>query len=280
MMPASPVEQWLTFYDLPHTEENIKIVTEKMGLDKPLINQYLSWIGAFLKGDWRTSLISGVSIKEQFMKKLPYSISIGLFGIIIAALQAFFIGYGAAVKPGGFLDRFSSFISVFSQSVPSFILSILIIYWFSIKLHLMSFFTGNGIAALITAIFITAFYSTGALSRVVCAAFREEMKKSYVKSAVSRGFERNNYILHHGYKPVLSRLIATITADFAWVFGGSTVLEFAFCIPGVSYFLVESMHKSDYNVIQTYVLVVIVWMFIVHLVLNLLLSLIDVRRNK
>ena len=66
-------------------------------------------------------------------------------------------------------------------------------------------------------------------------------------------------------------------ANFAWVFGGSTVLEFAFTIPGVSYFLVDSMQSSDYTVLQTYILVVVVWMFVVHVILNVVLQLLNAR---
>ena len=68
-------------------------------------------------------------------------------------------------------------------------------------------------------------------------------------------------------------------SDFASVFGASSVLEFAFTIPGLSYFLVRCMQQSDYTVIQSYILIVIVWMFFVHLLLNILLDILDVRRR-
>lgn len=279
MMPVSPVNQWLSAYNLPHTKKNIAYVTKKMGLDRPLIVQYFAWIVNFFRGDWGYSLISQVSILEQFKEKLPYSITIGLFGILIAAVGAFFMGYFAALHRGGIADRVSSGLAIFSQSIPSFILSIIIIYLFSVRLRMLSFFTGDGTYALITAILVTALYSLGSLARVVCDAFREEMGKSYVRFAVSRGFSKETVLFKHAARPVLCRLIATVIANFAWVFGGSTVLEFAFGIPGISYFLVDSMQQSDYNVLQTYILVVIIWMFVVHLVLNLVLDRLDVRRR-
>ncbi len=280
MMPTSPVNQWLSSYNLPHTEENIAYVTERMGLDKPLIVQYLSWMGNFLRGDWGYSLVSHLPIKEQFIKRLPYSVSIGVFGILIAAAVSFFLGYRAALKPGGFADRFSSGLAIFSQSVPSFILSVIVIYFFSVQFRVMKFFTGSGAYALITAILITALYQVGSLSRVVSSAFREEMGKSYVRFSVSRGFSKQYVLFHHTWRPVFCRLVSAVIADFAWVFGGSTVLEFAFAIPGISYFLVDSMTASDYTVLQTYILVVVIWMFIVHLVLNVVLNIVDVRRRK
>ncbi len=279
LMPVTPVEQWLSAFNLPHTEENIAYVTAKMGLDKPLWIQYFAWIRNFFKGDWGYSLQSHLDIREQFAAKLPISISIGIFGILLSAVLSLFLGYGAALKRGGFWDRLSIVISVFTQSVPGFIVSIVIIYAFGVKMKLVKFFTGDGHYAMTAAIVITAFYSLGSFSRVVRNAYREEMTKPYIRFAVSRGFRKERVLLIHGTRPVLIRLISAVLSHFAWVFGGSAVLEFAFSIPGLSFFLVTSMKNSDYTVLQTYLLVLILWMFVVHLVLNLVLEILDVQRR-
>jgi len=279
MMPSTPVEQWLTSFNLPHTEENVQRVTQLMGLDQPLPVQYLAWMRAFLRGDWGLSLISHVSIRDTFLQKMPYSVSIGLGGILLSAVLAFFLGYRAALRVGGFCDRLSSALAIFSQSIPSFITSVFIIYFLSVRLKAVRFFTGGSTSALMTAMAITALYQLGGLSRVVRNAFREEMTRSYVRFAISRGFSREFVLFRHASRPVLCTLISAVIANFAWVFGGSTVLEFAFTIPGVSYFLVDSMKSSDYTVLQTYMLVVVIWMFLVHLTLNLALLALDVRRR-
>ena len=279
LMPSTPVEQWLTSFNLPHTEENVAKVTALMGLDQPLPVQYFAWMRNFFRGDWGLSLISHVSIRETFMQKLPYSISIGLGGILISAILAFFLGYRAALHIGGACDRLSAALAVFSQSIPSFITSVFIIYFLGVKLKAVKFFTGSVRNAMISAILITAIYQLGGLSRVVRNAFREEMRKSYVRFAISRGFSREYVLFRHASRPVLCTLIGAVIASFAWVFGGSTVLEFAFTIPGVSYFLVDSMQSSDYTVLQTYLLVIVIWMFCVHAVLNLALYALDVRRR-
>ena len=279
MMPSTPVDKWLDAYHLPHTEENVRFMTEKMGLDDPAVVQYGKWIGNFVRGDWGVSLVSGENIRERFFDKMPYSFSIGIFGLLIGASVAFLLGYRAALTNGGICDKLTTFMTIFSQSVPMFIISILIINAFGVKLKIASFFTGNGYYSIMAAIVITALYCIGGLSRVVRSAFRGEMGKSYVKFMVSRGFDRKIVLRKHAYKPALSSLISSVITRFAGVFGGSTVLEFAFTIPGVSYFLVDSMQSSDYTVLQTYLLVVVIWMFCVHAVLNLVLYALDVRRR-
>lgn len=279
MMPSTPVDKWLDAYHLPHTEENVAYLTEKMGLDKPLIVQYTSWILNFLKGDWGVSLVSGEDIRARFIAKMPYSFSIGVAGILLGAVSAFFLGFLAAVRRNGFVDRLTTSLTIFSQSVPMFIISIIIINFFGVRLKVAKFFTGDGKYAIIAAILITALYSMGGLSRVVRTAFREEMGKTYVTFMVSRGISPGKALLGHASKPVLASLVSAVITRFAGVFGGSTVLEFAFAIPGLSTMLVSAMDSRDYSILQTYILVVIIWMFLVHLILNLVLLMIGARRE-
>ena len=279
-LPTTPVDMLLEARKLERTEANIAMISRQLGMDRPLFVQYLIWLSAFLRGDWGTSLITGLDIRTTFLRKLPYSICIGLCGITFGAVTAFFLGYRSAIKPGRICDRLSSFLAVFSQSVPSFLITIVIIYFFSVKWKMVKFFTGDGKYALLAACCVSVLYTCGGLSRVVRAAFCEEMEKSYVKFSVSRGFSKNYVLFRHARRPVLCRLISTVIANFAFILGGSTILEFAFAIPGVSSFLVSSMNGRDYTVMQSYIMVVILWMFLVHVILNLVLWLLDVRRRK
>ncbi len=280
MMPVTPEQQYLESMALPQTEENLAMARRMMGLDRPLTVQYLSWIGGFLRGDWGTTMISKQNIRAEFLKRMPYSFSIGLLGTALACLGAYFLGYRAAIHKGGAADRFSSFLSILSQALPEFIVAMLLIYVLSVRLHVAKMFTGNGVMAMICAILITAFAAMGSLTRVVRTAFREEMGKSYVNFSVSRGFPKEKYILLHAGRPVLCRLLGTITARFASIFGGSSILEFAFAIPGVSYFLISNMQDREYTVMQSYVLVVVLWMFVVQLVIQVLIRILDVRTRR
>ena len=279
LMPTSPVDHYLTQMSLPLTEENRQIVRHDMGLDQPLIHQYMNWMGNFLTGDWGTSLASRLDIRKEFFAKMPYSFGLGLGGIVFGALFAYFLGYGAACHRNGLCDQGSSLLSIFTQTVPGFIVAILIIYFFGVKWKIAKFFMGDGRFSMITAVFIMALYRIGPWARVVRNAFRKEMNQSYVKFAISRGIPKHRMLFFHACRPVLCTLISAVMSDFASIFGASSVLEFAFTIPGLSYFLVRCMQQSDYNVIQSYILVVILWMFFVHLVLNLLLDLLDARRR-
>lgn len=163
------------------------------------------------------------------------------------------------------------FISVVSQAVPNFIAAILVIYCLGVRFKMVKFFTGGNVPGVFAAIFLNCLYSVGGLSRVTYAHFREQMNQAYVVFAVSRGFPREYVLIRHAFKPVLSSILSVILSRLDWIAGGSATLEFAFGIPGISYFLVDSMQAKDYYVLQSYVMVIMLWMFLAHVVLGSLM---------
>ena len=140
LLPSSPEETYLRSTGVPVTAENLKNLRAEWELDRPLIEQYLKWIGNFIKFNWGTSLITKNDIKTEMLTRLPYSLGIGLGGVLISAFLSFFLGYLSSLKRNGFFDRFTRGLSLMSQTVPSFILAIIIIYFFSIKWKLTTFF--------------------------------------------------------------------------------------------------------------------------------------------
>ncbi|MDY2737604.1 ABC transporter permease, partial [Intestinibacter sp.] len=212
--------------------------------------------------------------------KLPYSLTIGMGGVISSAFIAFFLGYLAALKDNGIADKITRFLSLFALTVPNFIISVIIIYFIGVKFKLTKFFTGDGRSSVIVATALISFYLVGRFSRIVKTHFREQINQSYIKFAISRGFKKELVLLKHGYKPVLYGLLSIVISNFAWVLGGSSVLEFAFGIPGISYFLINSLKANDYYVIQSYIMVIVIWMFFVHLIFNEVLRALDVRERR
>ena len=144
LMPTSPVDHYLTKMSLPLTEENRAVIRKNMGLDKPVVQQYFDWIFDFLRGNWGVSLTSHTDIRTEFLAKMPYSFGIGIGGILIGAVFAWLLGYRAAYRQSGFCDRFSAALSVVTQTIPGFILALLIIYFLGVKLKAVKFFTGDG----------------------------------------------------------------------------------------------------------------------------------------
>ena len=279
LMPGSPAQLLLQAYDLPETPENIEMIERQWGLDEPLIKQYGAWMKNFLRGDWGRSMISKLEIRKLFLKKLPYSLILGFGSILISSLFAFFMGFAAAIRPGGLADKLSRGLAVFAQTVPSSILAVLTIYLIGVKLKAVKFFTGGSTAGVVAATLFLSLYAVGGLARIVRVHFREQMGKPYIRFAVARGFESNYALLRYGSRPVLYGLVSVLIPKFGWILGGSSVMEFIFTIPGISYFLVDSIRLRDYYVIQSYIMVVVIWMFAINCISNRIMKVLDGREG-
>lgn len=210
LMPGSPAQLLLQAYDLPETPENIEMIERQWGLDEPLIKQYGAWMKNFLRGDWGRSMISKLEIRKLFLKKLPYSLILGFGSILISSLFAFFMGFAAAIRPGGLADKLSRGLAVFAQTVPSSILAVLTIYLIGVKLKAVKFFTGGSTAGVVAATLFLSLYAMGGLARIVRIHFREQMGKPYIRFAIARGFESNYALLRYGSRPVLYGLVSVL----------------------------------------------------------------------
>lgn len=272
-MPLSPVDLLLQQLKLPPTPENKLLVEMQWGLDKPLYVQYFRWLGAFVRGDWGESLISKQNIREEIFRGIPYSVTLGLGGVLLSALLGFFGGYLASLKKGGFFDRLTAFLSLFVQTVPVFILSVVLIYYIGVKYQLLKVFTGSIFVKMSLGMLMVTLSSVGSISRVMRKHFLNIQKQPYIRAEISRGFLPNKILLTSGLRPALIGLSSAIVSKFAWVIGGTAVVEFVFSIPGVSFFLVNSIAQRDYNVIQSYLFFIVIWMMLVHLMFSIIMRL-------
>ncbi len=275
LLPSSPAEILLMTYGLPNTPENIARLQVQWGLDAPILVQYVRWFSHFLKGDWGISYMSKKPVFDELLVRGRYSLLIGMGGVVAASVSSFFMGYLAALKKNGLVDHFTRLCSLLVQTIPSFVMTIMIIYVLGVKMKMVRFFTGDGRISMSLACFVVAFYAFGEMARLVRSRFREIMSETYVVAAISRGFHPAYVLIREGYKPVLFSLLAAVQSKMAWVIGGTAVVEIAFGIPGVSQFLVESIKYRDYNVIQSYILFMAAWMFFVHHGVGGVLKLLD-----
>ena len=277
-LPVGPIDLLLQQLELAPTVENKRVITAQLGLDKPLYIQYIKWIGAFIKGDWGRSLITKQDIRAEIFKAMPYSLTLGLGGITLAAVLGFFTGYLAALKKGGFFDRFTAAISLFSQSIPTFILSVIIIYYIGVKYKLAKIFTGDIRVKITLAILMVMLSSVGSIARIMRKHFLDIKKQAYIRAEVARGFLYRQVLLSSGLRPALMGLCSAMISKFSWVIGGTAVVEFVFAVPGVSFFLVNSIAQRDYNVIQSYMFFIVLWMLMVHLVFLVLIRALGARK--
>lgn len=268
LMSGDPVMMILSERNLPATEENINYLKKDFGLDKPLVAQYFDWIGDFVKGNWGKSFMTGVDLKPEILRRAPTSLMLGFFGLLYASILAFWLGYLANLK-NGFFDKFTRGLALFTQTVPVFILIILFIYFLGVKYKFIKFFSGNSFATLAVGTFFVGLPLIGPMARTVRIYFLDVIDKPFYRFYIERGYDRKKALLKYCYHEPLQGLFGLLISQSAYVIGASSVVEFALSIQGLSTFLIESISHRDYLIIQTYIMMIIIWMFFVHLIFNL-----------
>ncbi len=271
LMSGDPVMMVLSEKNLPATEENINYLKKEFGLDKPLITQYFDWITDFIKGDWGKSFMTDVNLKPEIIRRAPTSLLLGFLGLLYASILAFCLGYLSSLKDG-FFDRLTRALALFTQTVPVFILIILFVYFFGVKYKFIKFFRSGSVASLAVGVFFVGLPLIGPMSRTVRIYFLDVIKKPFFRFYIERGYSKEKALLKYCYHEPLQGLFGLLISQSAYVIGASSVVEFALSIQGLSAFLIESIAHRDYLIIQTYIMMIIIWMFFVHLIFNLFSS--------
>lgn len=277
LMPGDPAHIALAERNQEANSANIAALRTEWGLDRPIAVQYLSWIGKVGTGEWGLSLRSGRPVIQEICNRLPWSAAIGGGGLLLAVLLCLPLGLGAALGPGGLLDRCTSFLAVAVQAAPVFLLAILLAWLLSAKLQWLQLYTGPPAERLLMPLLLVALYALPPLVRVGRQALLSESGQPYFLTALAKGLTPARAFVAHAGRPALLVLLAALTPQVAWAVGGTAVVEVAFAIPGLSQFVVESIGARDYAVLRIFILLIAILMIATHAAAGVARALIDRR---
>jgi len=273
LMPADPVAIAIRVWNLPATDETIAAMRAQWGLDQPLLSRYLGWLAGFVTGEWGRSFRTGEPVFGEFLQRLPVSLSLGLAGLALASLLAIPLGFFAAARPRGIVDRFSRALSIFVQSVPAFWLGLILLWVLGVQLRWIRPFS-NDWSAVVLPVLLIAVHSVAVFARVYRRDLRETAARPHFQTALAKGLSDRQALWRHGHRSALYALLAAVRSQAGWVIGSTATMEILFGLPGISQFLVQSIAARDQMVLQAYVMVVAIWMLVmnggVHLVMRLL----------
>lgn len=241
-----------------------------LGLDKPFLTQYFSWLGGMLTGDMGTSYISGRNVFDTFVSKLPATLLLTALSILLTIIISIPLGVLAAVRHDKFTDYLIRFTSFVGNSLPNFFVAMLLMYFLSIRLGWLPVIS-NGLilksAAMPTltlAIAMSAKYL-----RQVRATVLEELNKDYVAGARARGVRGRVTLWRSVMKSSMLTIITLLALSIGSLLGGTAIIESIFMWDGVGKLAVDAITMRDYPIIQAYV----VWMAIIYVLVNLITDL-------
>ena len=241
-----------------------------LGLDKPFLTQYFSWLGGMLTGDMGTSYISGRNVFDTFVSKLPATLLLTALSILLTIIISIPLGVLAAVRHDRFTDYLIRFTSFVGNSLPNFFVAMLLMYFLSIRLGWLPVIS-NGLSirsaampTLTLAIAMSAKYL-----RQVRATVLEELNKDYVIGAQARGVRGRVTLWKSVMKSSMLTIITLLALSIGSLLGGTAIIESIFMWDGVGKLAVDAITMRDYPIIQAYV----VWMAIIYVLVNLITDL-------
>lgn len=254
LMPGDPARIALLEHSQNASAENMNALNVAWGLDRSWPERYLGFLNNIAHGNWGNSLRTGRPVAEELAPRLPWSLAIGLGGLLIGALMCLPLGYAAAYRPGGFFDHATRVLVVFAQTLPAFVLAVVLAWVVSAKWHLIPIYTGSPLERVLLPMLLVAFYAAAPLTRIVRHAFLNVSTQAFMLTARAKGLSQARAMRRHAGPHVLSTLLSALVPQMAWVVGGTAVVEIVFAIPGVSQLVVESVASRDHPVLSAYIM--------------------------
>lgn len=252
------------------SQEMIDNARAELGLDKPFVVQYFTWLGNLLRGDMGTSYVSNKPVFSTFVSKLPATLLLTAVSILLTVLISIPLGIWSAVKQNTATDYVIRTASFIGNSLPNFFVSLLLMYFFAIRLGWFPVISGGvslqsvALPALTLAIAMSAKYL-----RQVRATVLDELEKDYVLGARARGVKFSTPLIRSVMKASLVTIITLLTLSIGSLLGGTAIVESIFMWDGVGKLAVDAINMRDYPIIQAYVM----WMAIIYVVVNLITDL-------
>ncbi len=277
LAPGDPAMKKLNAQGIAVSPEVLEAVRKEMGLDRPFFVQYGDWALKVLRGDLGESYKDGISVAEKLSKALGYTALLALGSMLISLLISLPLGMITALKKGSILDYVIRFFTFFGNSMPNFLISVLLMYFLCVKARLLPVMADRSLKGLLLPAVALSVPMCSRFIRQFRAEILEQLSRSYVSGAVSRGV-KSRYILFRNVLHNASISILTIVSlALGTLFGGSVVIETIFRWPGLGKLAMDAITNRDYPVIQGFVLFTSVIYVMVNLLTDIAYRWIDPR---
>jgi peptide/nickel transport system permease protein len=282
LAPGDPVQMLLGIYGDPGL---VAVLQKQLNLDKPIVTQYFLWVKNVLKGDLGVSFRSKTSVSSLILERYPRTLFLSVLGLSIAVLFSIIAGVIAASRRNSAIDISVMTFAIIGISIPEFWMAIILILFFGLFLKwlpVMGYipFLQNPIDSLrhlvlpALALGITQASITARMTR---SEVLEILGQDYIKTARAKGLKENTVIFKHALKNALIPIVTIIGVQFAFLMGGTVVIEQIFVYPGLGQLAIQAIFNRDYPVIQGVVLLTSVVFIVINLVVDIIYTALNPR---
>ena len=258
-VPGGPLSLYL---ENPNVRpEDIERLRRAMGLDRPLAVQYLTWLAAFVRGDWGYSYADGRPVIDRMLERVPATLQLVGVSTLVAVIVSLVVGTLAAVRRHA--DRAASIATVAGLSIPVFWLGLVLQLVFSNTLGWLpssgraSFLDGgfsDRLAHLVMPVTVLVIAHAAGWSRYLRGSMRLALAQPFINAARSRGVDENRIVLRHALRHALLPFATVVLLDASIMASGAVVTESVFAWPGVGSLFTEALAKRDYTVLMAFLM--------------------------
>ena len=289
------------------TEEAVAQIRKQLGLDQPLPQQFVRYVGDLARGDMGVALTTGQPVTAEIMSRLPASAELTLLGLLVSVLVAVPLGILAATNPGSMLDHICRVVTTAGVSLPVFFTGLVLVYvfyyqlgvapaplgrldvFFSAPPHVTGFYLIDSLIARDGEIFVAslkqlllpaltlAIFSLAPIARMTRASMLAVLGSEFVRTARASGLSPGTVIVTYAFRNAMLPVVTTLGMVFSFLLGANVLVEKVFAWPGIGSYAVEALIASDFAPVQGFVLTMAVMYVILNLLIDILYGLIDPR---
>lgn len=275
--PGDPATRRLSAQGIKPSQEEIEAERVRMGLDKPFLERYGKWAVGVVQGDFGDSYRDDMPVLPKLMRALKYTFVLAVSSLIAALLLAFPLALYTAIHKNSLLDHLIRILSFVGNSVPNFLLSVILMYFFCMKVKLFPIIAEGSVQGLFLPTLTLALPMCSRFIRQFRAEFINQLDKSYISGLRARGVLEKYVRVKNAVRNSLSGIITIIALSIGGLMGGSVVIENMFRWPGIGHLVMTSITDRDFPVVQGFVLIMAAIYLLINLITDISYKLLDPR---
>ena len=275
LVPGDPV-QIMYAQSQGTTPEQLEAVRERLGLDRPLVEQYFTYLGRILRGDFGVTIRGEQPVLELLLLRLPNTLILAASALLIASVIGLTFGFIAAYKRGSWLDTTLMTTAILGVSMPHFWLGLILLFYFAVQLGWFPV-AGSGFPNLVLPALTLGLTNAAIIARLTRSSMIDIFDQDFIRTAHAKGLPKVMVLYRHALRAGLGPIVTMMGLQFTYMMGGAIVVENVFGWNGVGRMAIQAIFQRDYPLIQGFILMFAIVVVLVSILMDLIYALLDPR---
>ncbi|WP_342595062.1 ABC transporter permease [Salinicola lusitanus] len=259
------------------TAEQVERIRVDYGLDRPIVSQYLDWLGGALTFDFGRSYYYQSTVVDLIVDRMPITLTLGGLALALAVSISIPLGVLAALKRDTWIDRLALLFAVVGQAMPSFWFGLTLIVIFAVTLQWLPAAGSDGWQHFVLPAIALGYYATPAMMRLTRTGMLEILESDYIRTARAKGLRGGSVIFKHALRNAVIPVVALAAVELGFMLGGSVVIESVFSLNGLGQLAWDAISRNDYPVVQAVVLIIALFYIVLTLLADVANAALDPR---